>query len=357
MSKYSFPFPSKNGKIQIVSSPKMLRIAINGYGRIGRNLHRILIGHPDIKVIAINGRTKSPEMRAHLLKYDSLHGVLNAEVKHTEDELIVNGEEVLLWGYPDPLTAPWGEYEIDVVISASGRARTREEADKFITAGAKKVLVSAPMKDDTPTFVFGVNDEGLTPEITIMNNASCTTNSIAAPLKVLDEAIGIENVFITTIHAFTSSQNLLDNSGEDLRRARSAFQNIIPTTSGAMKAIAKVLPALEGKIDGMAFRVPVPTGSVSDMRFVFKRETSREELNDLMRAAAKTPRLKNILDVSDEELVSMDFATNPHSAIIDAPSTKVIQGKYAQMLSWYDNEWGYATRLKDFLERLASFSK
>ena len=334
----------------------MLRVAINGYGRIGRNLHRILIGNPNIDVIAINNRSKNPEMRAHLLKYDSLHGKLKADIDFTDDELIVNGKKIKLLACPDAGEAPWGDLDIDVVVSATGRARTKEQAQPFLDAGAKKVLVSAPMKDDTPSFVFGVNDDGITDDLTILSNASCTTNCIAPPMKVLEDNIGIENAFVTSIHSFTSSQNLLDNMGGDFRRARSAVQSVIPTTSGAMKAISVVIPSLEGKVDGLAFRVPIATSSVCDIRFVMKRDTSAEELHSLMKDAAAGP-MKDVLEVCEEPLVSIDFKTNPHSSIVDALSTKVVGGKYVQMLFWYDNEWGYVTRLKDFLDRLAGFKK
>jgi glyceraldehyde 3-phosphate dehydrogenase len=243
-----------------------------------------------------------------------------------------------------------------VVVETTGKTKNQQIAQEHLRAGAKKVLVSAPMKDNTPTFVFGVNDEEILNEYTVMSNASCTTNCIAPPLKVLNDAIGIENAFISSLHSFTHSQNLLDNTGTDLRRARSAVQSIIPTTSGAMTTISKIIPSLEGKVDGLAYRVPIATSSVCDIRFVFSRETSKEELNMLIREAAKMQKMKGILDVCDEELVSIDFKTNPHSSILDSSLTKV-HGKYAQMLFWYDNEWGYVARLLDFLKRIASFSQ
>ncbi|MBI5413916.1 aldehyde dehydrogenase [Candidatus Peregrinibacteria bacterium] len=334
----------------------VLRVALNGYGRIGRNLHRILIGNTKVQLVAINNQRLEAPMRAHLLKYDSLHGKLDAEISYTENSLIVNGETILLLAFSDAREVPWKELDIDVVVSATGRARTKEEAQKFLDAGAKKVLVSAPMKDDTPTFVFGVNDEDITADLTIMSNASCTTNSIAPPLKLIEETYGIENVFVSSIHSFTNSQNLLDNMGKDLRRARSAVQNIIPTTSGAMQATAKVIPSLQGRIDGIAFRIPLATSSISDVCAVLKKDTTAEEVNNLFRKAA-AGKMKNVLEVCEEPLVSIDFKTNPHSAIIDALTTKVVGGKYLQFLSWYDNEWGYANRLKDFLEKLATFKK
>ncbi|MEI7510753.1 MAG: type I glyceraldehyde-3-phosphate dehydrogenase [Candidatus Peregrinibacteria bacterium] len=335
---------------------KPLRLAIQGYGRIGRLLHRQLIelADPNIEVVAVNARSSDSTMRAHLLKYDSLHGRTNAEISCYAEHIIVNGKPVRSLNIANVEDLPWKELEIDVVLESTGKAKNKEIAQKHITAGAKKVLVSAPMKDDSPTFVFGVNDEGITDEMTVMSNASCTTNCIAPPMKVLEDAIGIENAYVSSIHSFTHSQNLLDNAGGDLRRARSAVQSIIPTTSGAMRAISKVIPSLEGKVDGLAFRVPIATSSICDVRFVFNREVTAEELNNLIREASKKPELKNILAVSEEELVSIDFKTDPHSSILDTALTKA-HGKSAQMLFWYDNEWGYIARLVNFLQRLASF--
>lgn len=333
-----------------------LRVAIQGYGRIGRMLHRQLIESsiPEIEIVIINARSGDTKMRAHLLKYDSLHGKIHADIDSDANTIFVNGKAVKNTAVSDQTKCPWGEHDIDVVVETTGRAKTKEIAKEHLDAGAKKVLVSAPMKDDTPTFVFGVNDEGIRNELTVMSNASCTTNCIAPPLKILNDAIGIENAFVSSLHSFTHSQNLLDNTGRDLRRARSAVQSVIPTTSGAMSAISQVIPELDGKVDGLAYRVPIATSSICDIRFVFSRETTKEELNTLIRNAVKNPSLKGVLDVCDEELVSIDFKTNPHSSILDTSLTKV-HGKYAQMLFWYDNEWGYVARLVDFLKRLASF--
>lgn len=333
----------------------MLKIGINGYGRIGRNVHRLLINHPDIEVVAINSRADS-KMRAHLLKYDSLHGKIEADIRTENDVIYVNNRPVKNYSIKDHDEIPWSDSNVDVVLDATGSSKTYELASKHLIGGAKKVLISAPMKDDTPTFVFGVNEDKVTNELKVLSNASCTTNCIAPVLKIILEQYGIENVFVTSIHSFTHSQNLLDNSGRDFRRARSAVQSLIPTTTGSIKATAQILPELAGKIDGLAFRVPIATSSVCDIRLVLKNNTSTEDLNNFIKTKQKEKRLKNIIDICEEELVSIDFKTNTHSAILDALTTKVIDGKYAQILLWYDNEWGYAARLANVLEKLASFA-
>lgn len=332
----------------------MLKIGINGYGRIGRNVHRLLIGNPNVKVVAINSRADT-KMRTHLLKYDSLHGKIEANLACEGDKMLVNGEEVVNLSVKEPENIGWDKYDVDIVLESTGACKTSEMAKKHLQGGAKKVLVSAPMKDDTPTFVFGVNETELTDDIKIFSNASCTTNCIAPPLKIIAEEFGIENVFVTSIHSFTHSQNLLDNSGRDLRRARSAVQSVIPTTTGSIAATSHIIPELTGKIDGLAFRVPIATSSVCDVRLVLKKSTSAEELNNFFRQKMREPRLKDIIDVTDEELVSIDFKTNTKSSILDALLTKVMDGKYAQIMLWYDNEWGYAARLVDALESLAGF--
>ncbi len=332
----------------------MLKIGINGYGRIGRNVHRLLMNNPNVQVVAINTRADT-KMRTHLLKYDSLHGKANAEISHEGDIITVNGQEVKNLSIKDAKDIPWGELGVDVVLESTGRAKTHEIASEHLKGGAKKVLVSAPMKDNTPTFVFGVNEEGITDDLKVISNASCTTNCIAPVLKIIGEEYGIENVFITSIHSFTHSQNLLDNSGRDLRRARSAVQSVIPTTTGSIKATAKIIPELEGKIDGLAFRVPIATSSVCDVRLVLNKETTEEELNNFISRKKEEASLKNIIDTTDEELVSIDFKTNTHSSILDTSLTKVMDGKYVQLMLWYDNEWGYAARLVDVLNKLASF--
>lgn len=358
---YEFPFLHKSAKLGtkkflfLSLHTFMLRIAINGYGRIGRNVHRQILDMDGLEVVAINSRADAT-MRAHLLKYDSLHGRCKHEVTVTEDDhLMVNGHKVLILAEKEVNKLPWSDLNIDIVIEATGNKRTYETASEHIKAGAKKVIVSAPMKDITPTFVIGVNDEELKPEYDVVSNASCTTNCIAPPLKVIDEKLGLENVMVSSIHSFTGSQNLLDNSGEDLRRARSAVQSVIPTTTGSVKAVSQILPQLKGKIDGMAFRVPLATSSCADMRLVLKRDTTVEELNDILRSAASQPHLSGVLGVCDEPLVSIDFKTDPHSSIIDAQSTKVVSGKYAQVLAWYDNEWAYAKRLAELCIMVGRF--
>lgn len=337
-----------------------LRVAIQGYGRIGRMLHRQLIENPveGIEIVAVNARSTDAKTRAHLLKYDSLHGKVHAKISSDEENIIVDGKKIKSLQLPKIEGNVWGELDIDVLLETTGHVKTTEAAQLHLDAGAKKVLVSAPMKDDTPMFVFGVNDEDITDELTVMSNASCTTNCIAPPMKVLHEKFGIADAIVTSLHSFTHSQNLLDNAaGSDLRRARSAVQSIIPTTSGAMKAISKVIPSLEGKVDGLAIRVPIATSSLCDVRFAFEKNVTVEELNDAIREAISSDEKYNhVLSVCDEPLVSIDFKTDVHSAILDSALTKA-KGTNAQMFFWYDNEWGYVARLIDFLERLSSFKK
>lgn len=326
----------------------MINIGINGYGRIGRNVHRLLLEREDMQIVAVNSRSDA-KMRAHLLKYDTLHRMIPEEVHAEDDAFFVEGKRVESLSIKEADAIPWKDYGVDIVLEATGSAKTYEQASKH---QVENILVSAPMKDDTPTFVFGVNEEGIDPQANkVMSNASCTTNCIAPPLKIISEAFGIENAFVTSIHSFTHSQNLLDNSGRDLRRARSATENVIPTTTGSIAAIGLILPELKGKIDGLAFRVPTPTVSICDVRLVLKKETTIKAFNESLREAAKG-RLKDIFDVCEEPLVSADFITNSHSSILDAELTKVIDGKYVQLQLWYDNEWAYAARIVDFLEAM-----
>jgi glyceraldehyde 3-phosphate dehydrogenase len=331
----------------------MIKVAINGYGRIGRNVHRQFEERfpNDIQVVGINASTSS-EMRAYLLKYDSLHRIFGGDVSVVdEDNILVNGKTVRVVKEKDPEKCPWNELEVDIVVEATGKFRKRELAEGHLKAGAKRVIVTAPMKDDTPTFVKGVNDEGLKADMEIVSNASCTTNCIAPVIKVIDEAFGIENLLVSSVHAFTASQNLLDNKNAegDLRRTRAATLSMIPTKTGAVKACADIFPHLKGKIDGMAFRVPVPTVSCAYMAFFLNKSTSAEEVNNLLKKASQSPQMKEILDYSDDQCVSIDFQTNPHSSIVDALSTKVVDGKAVQILSWYDNEWGYAMRVTEMV--------
>lgn len=329
----------------------MLKVAINGYGRIGRNVHRqFLQNYRDrVQVVGVNA-SSTAEMRAYLLKYDSLHGRMNADIKVEGDDFSVNGTMVNVVRERDPAKCPWQDLGVDIVVEATGHFETQEEVAGHLHAGAKRVIVTAPMKDDTPTFVKGVNDDKLTKDMQIVSNASCTTNCIAPPMQVIDDAFGIEHLLVSSVHAFTASQNLLDNKPQEdgeLRRSRAATLSMIPTKTGAVKACAKIFPHLKGKIDGMAFRVPVPTVSCAYMAFMLKKVTTDEEVLQTLRKAAASPGFKGILSVSEEQCVSIDFQTDPHSSIIDAPSTKVVDGKALQLLSWYDNEWGYAMRVTE----------
>ncbi|MAE68757.1 MAG: type I glyceraldehyde-3-phosphate dehydrogenase [Candidatus Peribacteraceae bacterium] len=338
----------------------MKRIAINGYGRIGRNVHRQLLEHysDSVEVVGVNA-SSTAEMRAYLLKFDSLHGKFSGSVEVKDDDtMVVNGKDVRIVKERDPEKCPWKELGVDIVIESTGHFTTAQKAGGHLEAGASRVIVTAPMKDDTPTFVLGINDEGLTGDMSIISNASCTTNCIAPVIKVIHEKFGVKNLLVNSVHAFTASQNLLDNKGEgnDLRRARAATLSIIPTKTGAVKACAKIFPELQGKIDGMAFRVPVPTVSCSYMAFVLEKDATVDEINATLKDAAKKD-LKAILAVCDEQCVSIDFQTDPHSSIVDATFTKVVDGNTVQLLSWYDNEWGYAMRVTELLQKVISFMK
>ena len=331
----------------------MLKVGLNGYGRIGRNVHRILLeNHPDIEIVAINARSEDNAMRAHLLKYDSLHGKIPNEVKPNGNKITVDGTDVRCFSIKDASEILWANVGVDLVLECTGKAKTYDIAARHLEGGVKKVLVSAPMKDDTPTFVIGVNEQDLKGEYKVVSNASCTTNCIAPPIKLIHEKWGIKNASVSSIHSFTHSQNLLDNSGRDLRRSRSAVQSVIPTTTGAIKATAKIIPELTGKLDGMAYRVPIATSSVCDIVLHLENSVTEEEVNDFFRGIAKDPKYDPIIDICDEPLVSIDFKTNPHSSIIDTGLTKVVEDKYLKLIAWYDNEWGYACRLVDMMELL-----
>lgn len=334
----------------------MLKIGLNGYGRIGRNVHRLLLNHPSMKVVAINARSENAEMRAHLLKYDSLHGKLPNEVRaEGEDKMMIDGEVVQLIATKDANDIPWADHGVDIVLECTGKAKTYDIAARHLNGGAKKVLVSAPMKDDTPTFVIGVNEDKLVAEHDVISNASCTTNCIAPILKLIHEKWGVKRASVSSMHSFTHSQNLLDNSGRDLRRARSAVQSVIPTTTGAVAATAKIIPELAGKVDGMAYRVPIATSSVCDMVMDLEKPTTKEEINQFFREIATDDYYDRVIDCSDEPLVSIDFKTNPHSSIVDTDLTQVTDGHFVKLLAWYDNEWGYANRLVEIMEMMAKF--
>lgn len=328
----------------------MIKVGLNGYGRIGRNVHRILLARDrGIEIVAINARSEDSQMRAHLLKYDSLHGKIKNEIVPNGNKMTIDGKDVHCLAIKDASEIPWKDYDVDIVLECTGKAKDYEMASRHLKGGAKKVLVSAPMKDDTPTFVIGVNEKDMKPEYKVVSNASCTTNCIAPPLKLIHKKWGIINAFVSSIHSFTHSQNLLDNSGKDLRRCRSAVQSVIPTTTGAIKATAKIIPELEGKLDGMAYRVPIATSSVCDIVMHLEKKTDEKEINDFFRQIARDPYYEPIIDFCDEPLVSIDFKTNPHSSIIDTDLTKVVGRNYVKLIAWYDNEWGYACRLVDMM--------
>lgn len=322
------------------------RVGINGFGRIGRNFYRAIDEQgADIEVVAVNDLT-DPKTLAHLLKYDSVLGRFDADVSYTDDSITVDGHTIKVFAERDPANLPWGDLGVDVVIESTGFFTDGAAAQKHIDAGAKKVIISAPGKNIDGTFVMGVNDQDYNPETdNIISNASCTTNCLAPLAKVMDEAFGIERGLMTTIHAYTGDQRLLDAPHKDLRRARAAALNIIPTSTGAAKAVALVLPELAGKMDGYALRVPVPTGSVTDLTFIALRPVTVEEVNAAVKAAADGD-LKGILEYSEDPLVSKDIEGDPASSIFDSGLTKVIDNE-VKVVSWYDNEWGYSNRLVD----------
>ena len=326
------------------------KIAINGFGRIGRLTFRNLIESDKVEVVAINDLT-AVDMLAHLLKYDSAHGRFNGTVEHTENSLIVNGKEITVYAQRDPETLPWAELGIDVVIESTGFFRDAEGMGKHIKAGAKKVALSAPASGDIKTIVLGVNDGELTADDTMVSNASCTTNCLSPMAKVLDEKFGIESGFMCTIHAYTSDQRIQDAPHSDKRRARAAAVNMIPTSTGAAKAVALVLPQLKGKLDGYAMRVPTITGSATDLTVQLKREVTAEEVNAAMKEAAEGP-LKGILMYTEDPIVSSDIVGDKHSCIFDADVTSA-KGNLVKVLGWYDNEAGYSARLANLVERLA----
>ncbi|RLP74271.1 type I glyceraldehyde-3-phosphate dehydrogenase [Mycetocola tolaasinivorans] len=324
-----------------------VKIGINGFGRIGRNYFRAALAKgSNIEIVAVNDLTDNKTL-AHLLKYDSITGRLDAEVTYNENEIVVNGKAIKSFAERDPANLPWGELGVDIVIESTGFFTKAELAQKHIDAGAKKVLISAPASGDAATFVMGVNEHEYDPENHhIISNASCTTNCLAPLAKVFNDNFGIETGLMTTVHAYTADQNLQDGPHSDLRRARAAAVNIVPTSTGAAKAIGLVLPELKGKLDGFALRVPVPTGSITDLTVTTSRELTIDEIKAAYKAAAESGPLKGILKYTEDEIVSSDIVTDPHSSIFDAGLLRV-QGKQVKLSSWYDNEWGYSNRLVD----------
>lgn len=323
-----------------------IRVGINGFGRIGRNYFRAVLEQgADVEIVAVNDLTDN-ETLAHLLKWDSILGKLDKDVTYDDESITVGGHRIVALAERDPANIKWGELGADIVIESTGFFTDATKAKAHIDGGAKKVIISAPAKNEDATFVVGVNHTDYDPENhNIISNASCTTNCLAPMAKVLDDAFGIEHGLMTTIHAYTGDQRLHDAPHKDLRRARAAALNIVPTTTGAARAVALVLPQLKGKLDGYALRVPVPTGSVTDLTFTTKSEVSVEKVNEAMKAAAEGD-LKGVLGYSDGYLVSTDITTDPLSSIFDAPLTKVIDNQ-VKVVSWYDNEWGYSNRLVD----------
>ncbi len=323
-----------------------IRVGINGFGRIGRNFFRAIAKQgADIEVVAVNDLS-DPKTLAHLLKYDSVMGPFEAEVSSSDEGIVVNGQTIKVLAEKDPAALPWGKLGVDVVIESTGFFTDGTKAKAHLDSGAKKVIISAPGKNIDGTFVVGVNDKDYNPDTdNIISNASCTTNCLAPLAKVLDENFGIERGLMVTIHAYTGDQRLLDAPHKDLRRARAAAVNIVPTSTGAARAVALVLPQLAGKMDGYALRVPVPTGSITDLSFVAKKPVTMEEVNAAVKQAAEG-ELKGVLKYSEAPLVSKDITGDPHSSIFDAPLTKVIDNE-VKVVSWYDNEWGYSNRLVD----------
>jgi glyceraldehyde 3-phosphate dehydrogenase len=329
----------------------MLKVAINGYGRIGRVVHRQLVKQysSSVEVVAVNA-TSDAKMRQYLLKYDTLHGRFNAEVKVDGDNLLVNGTSVSVVKERDPANCPWKDLGVDIVVEASGKFRSREKVQPHLDAGAKAVLITAPAKDDTPMVVRGVNDEILESTMPIVSAASCTTNCIAPVIKVIDEKWGIESGLVCTTHSYTSSQNLLDNSTKSskLRISRAACLSIIPSTTGAVKSCGKIFPHLKGKMDGMALRIPVPDVSAAYLAIKVKDQTTVDEVHAALQEAAGGS-MKDILALEEGLLVSADYITDPHSSTVDMDSTAVMEGNLVQILAWYDNEWGYGTRVTELV--------
>jgi len=332
-----------------------VRVSINGFGRIGRLILRAIYesGRKDLKVVTINNLA-SIEASAHLLKYDTVHGRFPFDVEVQGDKLIIDGDEVLFTQQRDPSDLPLGDLDVDVAMECTGIFRDRAGAQKLLSAGAQKVLISAPAKDEDITVVYGVNDDKLTADHKIVSNASCTTNCLAPVAYVLNETIGIDHGFMTTIHSYTGDQCLVDTAHSDLHRARGGATNMIPTSTGAAKAVGLVLPELNGKLDGVSMRVPTPNVSVIDLNFVAKRGTSVAEINEAIQTAANGNKLKGILGCYKEPLVSSDFNHDARSSIFALNETRVMEGTFARILSWYDNEWGFSNRMADTAVKMAS---
>ena len=328
-----------------------IRVAINGFGRIGRLTFKTLLNKENVEVVAINDLTDTATL-AHLLKYDSVHGRFDGTVSASDAGIVVNGTEIKVTAEKEPKNLPWGDLKVDVVLESTGRFVDKESAGGHLEAGAKKVVISAPAKGGVKTIVLGVNDEELTGEETIVSNASCTTNCLAPMAKVLDDNFGIVKGYMTTVHAYTADQRIQDAPHKDLRRARAGAVSIIPTSTGAAKAVGLVLPHLAGKLDGMAMRVPTPDGSLTDLTVVLEKEVTAEEVNAAMKAAAEGP-MKGILEYTEDPIVSVDIIGNPHSNIFDSDLTSA-QGNLVKVVGWYDNEAGYSNRAADLIVKIGA---
>lgn len=332
-----------------------IRLAINGFGRIGRATFRLLIDHPRIDVVAINDLTDTYTL-SHLLKYDTVHRQVLADVKFDDNYMIVNGKSTLVLQEKDPKNLPWSDLNIDVVIESTGLFSSREKAERHLEAGAKKVIISAPAKDDDneeiPFVVIGVNDDVIDKELKIISNASCTTNNVAPLIKILDENWGIEKGFITTVHSYTKDQNILDAPHKDLRRGRTAAENIVPTTTGAAKAVTRIFPHLKQNLGGAGIRVPVPDGSLTDLTCTLAKPATIEEINAAFKSASEND-MKGILEYTEDPIVSRDVIGNSHSAVFDAQLTAVLgdKNKLVKVIAWYDNEMGYSNRLVELVEK------
>lgn len=326
----------------------MTRVSINGFGRIGRLVARAILERPDcgLEIVAVNDLADA-KVNALLFKRDSVHGPFPGEVEAQGDELVINGKRIKVTAERDPAKLPHGDNGVEIALECTGFFTSREGAEKHLQAGAKRVLISAPAKGVDLTVVYGVNDDKLTADHRIVSNASCTTNCLAPVAKVLNDTIGIERGLMTTIHAYTNDQKILDQVHSDMRRARAAGMSMIPTTTGAARAVGEVLPELKGKLDGSAVRVPVPNVSLVDLTFTPKRDTSVEEVNGALKKASESGRLKGVLAFTDEPLVSIDLNHNPASSTVDSLETAVLEGKLVRVLSWYDNEWGFSNRMVD----------
>ena len=332
----------------------MIKIAINGFGRIGRNAFKIAFERRDVKIVAINDLTDTKTL-AHLLKHDSSYGTYDRDVQYDDENLIVDGEKIRVYAEKEPKNLPWKDHRVDVVIESTGFFTDPAKAADHLAAGAEKVVISAPAKGEgAKTIVIGVNEDTVTEDDKIISNASCTTNCIAPVMKVLEDSFGIEKALMTTVHSYTASQRILDAPAKDLREARAAAENIVPTSTGASKAAALTIPSLKGKFDGLSIRVPTPVVSLADITAVLKKDTTIEELQKVFKAAAKEPFYEGILGVSEEPLVSIDYRGNSHSSIVDLPLINVVDKNLVKVVAWYDNEWGYSNRL---VELAADFGK